>query len=413
MVATAYAMRSHRPHHACQSGQPQLLTVDCTLRDGEQAAGVYFTVEEKVSLARQLDRAGVSILDAGFPVVSPEERQALAMIASDSLRAAVFATVRPDPEEIRLARDLGADGVFLFFPVSAMLRELVAPEEAPTFQERIRLAVRYGLQQGLEVMVVLEDAGRAGREAELDSIERLRREGVTTFIVAESVGALTPWAMQEKIAALGQAFPEVQLGIHCHNDYGLATANSLAAIQAGARVFTGTVNGLGERAGNAPVEEVIVAAGRLLGLRTDVRPEALADVCQLVEECSGMVNSPIKPVCGSNIFKCESGLHSKALLRKEGSYEAFSPELLGRQRRFVLGKHTGRECLKHLLEQRGIRLEPEQLDELLARVKSYQERHKDEGARRFVLKARQHYRDDFGLPEDIIEWLAVEVVNGA
>ncbi len=395
------------------SSSRTIITIDSTLRDGEQAAGVYFTLDEKVTIASALDAAGVSILDAGFPIVSKEETASFQAVARAGLKAKVFATVRPDIVEISSAKKLGAQGIFLFFPISRILSGLIRTMTLEQFQEVILKAVQHALDLDLEVIVVLEDAGRAGMGTEAETISRLLNEGARSFIIAESVGALTPWSMHTKIKELCTSFPQVKFGIHCHDDYGLATANSLAALEAGAIYFSGTVNSIGERAGNASLEEVIVAAQNLLHLDTDVNSKQLLKLCQLVEDISGFIIPPIKPICGSNTFKCESGLHSRALLRQKGSYEPYAPEQVGQERSFSLGKHSGMEHLDHLLSESGISLEDEQKRQLLAKIKGYQENHKDPEMRSFVKQCREFYQNHSGLTQDVFKKLLIEVENGA
>jgi homocitrate synthase NifV len=389
-----------------------ILTVDSTLRDGEQAAGVYFTLAEKVTIAAALAEAGVSILDAGFPIVSKEEAASFAAVAGAGLPTKVFATVRPDIVEISAAKKLGAQGVFLFFPISRILSGLIRTMTLAQFQAVITTAVRHARDLDLEVIVVLEDAGRAGAGTEAETISRLLPEGATTFIIAESVGALTPWAMHAKITELCAAFPLVTFGIHCHDDYGLATANSLAALEAGALYFSGTVNSIGERAGNASLEEVIIAAQNLLHLHTDVDSRHLVSLCRLVEEISGMVIPPIKAVCGANTFRCESGLHSRALLRHKGSYEPYPPEQVGQERSLALGKHTGMEHLDFLLEEMDVSLAPDKKRLLLATIKGHQEKHKAAEMADFVRQCRTFYQNHAGLSPAVFRQLLAEVKDG-
>ncbi len=381
--------------------QHTIITIDSTLRDGEQAAGVYFTQDDKLRIARALSEAGVTILDAGFPIVSKEEKESFRAVAHAGLQARIFATVRPDIDEITQAKELGAVGVFLFFPISRILSGLIRSMSVEQFQNIIVGAVKHALQINLEVMVVLEDAGRAGSGAEEETITKLHELGVEGFIIAESVGALTPWSMQNKIKQLVQSFPSVKFGIHCHDDYGLATANSLAAIEAGAVYFSGTINSIGERAGNASVEEVAIGTENLLGQTIDVDTTQLVNLCGLVEEISGIIIPPIKPVCGSNTFKCESGLHARALLRQKGSYEPFAPEQVGQSRTFALGKHTGMEYLDFLLEQKEISLSPEQKTELLRRIKGYQEQNKATDIKDFITGCKSFYTSHAGLSDEI------------
>lgn len=396
-----------------QSSSRKILTIDSTLRDGEQAAGVYFTLAEKVNIAAALDAAGVSILDAGFPIVSKEETAAFQAVARAGLKAKVFATVRPDIVEISSAKKLGAQGIFLFFPISRILSGLIRTMTLKQFQEVIIKAVQHAMDLDLEVIVVLEDAGRAGMGTEAETISRLIPEGATSFIIAESVGALTPWAMHAKIKELCTTFSDVKFGIHCHDDYGLATANSLAAIEAGAVYFSGTVNSIGERAGNASLEEVIVATQNLLFLETDVDTRYLFKLCRLVEDISGFIIPPIKPVCGSNTFKCESGLHSRALLRQKGSYEPYAPEQVGQERSFSLGKHSGMEHLCHLLDEMAISLEDDQKRHLLVKIKGYQESHKSSEMHDFVRQCREFYQNHAGLNQDVFNQLLSEVKDGS
>ncbi|MEN8257222.1 MAG: homoaconitate hydratase [Thermodesulfobacteriota bacterium] len=398
---------------SAQSSSRTIITVDSTLRDGEQAAGVYFTLDEKVTIASALDAAGVSILDAGFPIVSKEETASFQAVAQAGLKAKVFATVRPDIVEISSAKKLGAQGIFLFFPISRILSGLIRTMTLDQFQEVIIKAVQHAKDLDLEVMVVLEDAGRAGMGTEAETISRLVDQGVSSFIIAESVGALTPWSMHAKVKELCTTFPLVKFGIHCHDDYGLATANSLAAIEAGAIYFSGTVNSIGERAGNASLEEVIVAAQNLLHLETDVNPRHLLKLCRLVEAISGFIIPPIKPICGSNTFKCESGLHSRALLRQKGSYEPYAPGQVGQARSFSLGKHSGMEHLDHLLKEMDISLNKNQKRQLLAKIKGYQENRKSPEMHTFVKQCRDFYQNHAGLSQDIFKQLLTEVEDGA
>ncbi len=393
------------PHH--------IITVDSTLRDGEQAAGVYFTKNEKLRIATALSEAGVTILDAGFPIVSHEERESFKAVAQAGLQAKVFATVRPDIDEIDTAKQLGAQGIFLFFPISKILSGLIRAMSVAQFQDIIIRGVTHALSLDLEVMVVLEDAGRAGAGAEEETIARLQEIGVSSFIIAESVGALTPWSMQQKVRDLVTKFPALHFGIHCHDDYGLATANSLAALEAGALYFSGTVNSIGERAGNASLEEVAVGTENLLGLTIDIDTSKLVGLCRLVEEVSGVVIPPIQPISGSNTFKCESGLHARALLRQKGSYEPFAPEQVGQTRSFALGKHTGMEYLHFLLEQKGLDLSDQQKIQLLKRIKGYQEANKGGDILQFITHCREFYKSHAGLSDELLQTMIDGVMDVA
>jgi isopropylmalate/homocitrate/citramalate synthase len=344
---------------------------DCTLRDGEQAPGVFFTLDEKLAIADLLDAAGVDILDAGMPSVSDEERATLEALLGRSYRAKIAATVRASRQDIDLALDCGLQEIFLFMPVSPQHLKHKFSTTLRDAQSRIDGAVDYAVSRGLCVHFVAEDAVRADPVELAPTLDRVSRLGAASAIVCDTVGVMRPETMTGYINLLTSHMQsDITLGIHCHNDYGLATANTLAAINAGCTLVTGTINGLGERAGNAPLEELICALDNLYDMRLDVDKSVLPRLCEKVAMASGVFLSPTKPIVGLNVFRHESGVHVDGMLKDPSTYESLNPDQLGRKHEYILGKHSGRGLIELLLSKQGIQASPEVTTRILNRVKS-------------------------------------------
>ena len=344
--------------------------VDCTLRDGEQAPGVFFTLEEKLAIADLLNEAGVDVLDAGMPSVSAEEVRTLEALLERGYQTTIAATVRALRSEIDLAVSCELKEVFLFMPVSPQhLRHKfgITLQEART---RIADAVRYAVARGLRVNFVAEDTVRADAEELAPVFDQVSELGAASVIICDTVGVMRPELMSRFINRLREGMKsEIVFGVHCHNDYGLAAANTLAAVGAGCTLVTGTVNGLGERAGNAPLEEVICALINLYGLKLDVDTLVLQRLCETVAVASGLFITPTKPIVGLNVFRHESGVHVDGMLKDPSTYESINPELLGREHQFLLGKHSGRGLVETLLAHEGIESAPETIMQILERIK--------------------------------------------
>jgi isopropylmalate/homocitrate/citramalate synthase len=336
------------------SKSQRIEVVDCTLRDGEQAAGVWFTPEEKVELALLLDRAGVDVLDAGFPAVCEEEVEVLQELHHAGLRARVGATCRPVPGDILAAARARADEAFVFVPVSdTRLRAIGWTLEQARSQLRAGSALV--LDQGMGLNVIAEDASRADSATILRLFDAIADLSVSRYILCDTVGAATPDRMGNLtgvvVGALGRS---ATVATHCHNDFGMATANTVASVAAGARCVTCTVNGLGERAGNADLAEVVAALTHLLDVDHSINPLLLAALAARVELYSGVHNSPLKPVVGSNVYSHESGIHVHGILKDPKNYAQLPPRWVGREHSVVLGKHSGLSAVAHTLAERGI-----------------------------------------------------------
>ncbi|HKQ79907.1 MAG TPA: hypothetical protein VJ810_39810 [Blastocatellia bacterium] len=351
--------------------QDQKITfVDCTLRDGEQAPGVFFTLEEKLAIADLLDAAGVDILDAGMPSVSNEERSSLEALLDRGYRVTIAATIRALHAEVDLAVALGLKEVFLFMPVSPQHLQHKFGLTLEKARGRIEDAIGYAVAKGLRVHFVAEDTVRADPVEVAAVFDRASEMGATTAIVCDTVGVMRPEEMTRYVNTLRSHMESgISLGVHCHNDYGLGTANTLAAVGAGCAMVTATVNGLGERAGNAPIEEVICALEGLYDRKLCIDKSILPRLCETVAAASGVFLTPTKPIVGLNVFRHESGVHVDGMLKDPSTYESIDPEPLGRKHEFLLGKHSGRGLVETLLAKEGIEASPEVVLRILERVK--------------------------------------------
>ena len=350
----------------------RILFADCTLRDGEQAPGVFFTLDEKLAIATLLDAAGVDIIDGGMPSVSKEERAILTALVAQNYRARIAATVRALRSDIDLAIDCGVKEVFLFMPVSPQHLQHKFGIDLHRAQQRIEDAVAYAVGKGLRVHFVAEDSVRADPVQLAHVFDRVAELGAASAIICDTVGVMTPQTIEAYVRTLRAAMRRsLVLGIHCHNDYGLATANTLAAVAAGCTLVTSTVNGLGERAGNAVFEEVACALGDLYGAEHGIDKMALPRLSDAVARASGMFIVPTRPVVGFNVFRHESGVHVDGMLKDPSTYESISPQPLGKSHEYVLGKHSGTGLVDLLLADKGIAASPELSQRILDRVKAF------------------------------------------
>jgi isopropylmalate/homocitrate/citramalate synthase len=351
-----------------------MVFVDCTLRDGEQAAGVFFTHQEKLAIADLLDALGIDVLDAGMPSVSEDECRTIEALLERGYRARIAGTVRALKSDIEVAVRCGLEHVFLFMPVSP---QHLKHKFGITLRDAIPViegAVGFATSQGLNVNFVAEDSVRADPIQLAAVFDRVSELGAQTAIVCDTVGVMNPDKIEKYVGTLRMHMQSgIMLGIHCHNDYGLGTANTIAAVSAGCRMVTATVNGLGERAGNAHLEEILCAIEDIGGTRLRMNRSVLPGLCMKVAIASGVFFPPTKPIVGMNVFRHESGVHVDGMLKDHSTYESISPEGLGRQHEFVLGKHSGRGLVETLLAGRNIEAKPETVARILKRIKQAKE----------------------------------------
>ena len=364
---------------------------DTTLRDGEQTPGTSFKVEEKVRIAESLDRLGVSVIEAGFPANSPEEERAVREVASLGLNAKLCGLARCVREDIDACVRAGVDRVHVFIATSDIhlrYKLRMGVEEA---LNRAVESVEYVKDHGVECEFSCEDATRTPYERLVRFYRSVVEAGADVVNVPDTVGVVDPWGMYELVGRLRKDVG-APLSVHCHNDFGLAVANTVAGVLAGASQAHVTVNGLGERAGNASLEQVVAALELMYGVETGVRMELLTEVSRLVQKYSLIQVPPNFPIVGENAFSHEAGIHVHGILEAAQCYEPFPPEVVGQERRIVLGKHTGRHAVRAFLESRLGRVSEDLLDEVVRRVKEV-------GAR----KKRMLEEDVLAIAEDVME----------
>ncbi|HEY6556361.1 MAG TPA: hypothetical protein VI072_03775 [Polyangiaceae bacterium] len=345
--------------------------VDCTLRDGEQSPGVWFAVDEKLRLAKMLDGAGVDVLDAGFPAADGAEIECLQEMRRLGLRARIGATARPLRSDIEAAEQARAHEVFMFLPTSDLrLQEtlgLTRDKAAAIFE----IGAEQVLSRGMKLNLVFEDATRAAPELLLRIVEDIsRRLPVERVVLCDTVGCATPESIAALVCRMRSALGgTLRLVTHCHNDFGLAVANTLSGIAAGASAASCTVNGIGERAGNADLAETVAALTHLMHLEHGIDPLALPSLSEYVEKASGIHVGALKPVTGFNVYRHESGIHASAMLKNSASYEFLPAAWTGNRAEYVLGKHSGSGQVRHALAELGMSPTDEQVANWLALIK--------------------------------------------
>jgi len=374
----------------------KVLIHDVTLRDGEQQANVIFRKQEKIKVARLLDEAGVQRIEAGMPAVSKEEMEAVKAIASDGLNAKIFAFTRCMKRDVDLALKCGVDGVVMEIPSSD---HLLSYAYGWSEDKAIKLAVEatsYAHEHGLHVAFFTIDSTRAKFETCWSLINAVATEGhMDSLVVADTFGVCSPHAIHYFVRKLKERVKK-PLEIHCHNDFGLAVANTISAVAAGAEIVHTTVNGIGERAGNASLAEVVMALELLYGVKTGMKTEKLRKLSKVVEKMTRVKMPQNRPIVGDNIFTVESGIIAGwwSRLEKMGmplEMLPFLPSFVGHDSvKIVLGKKSGKDSIVYKMEKLGLKVPEDKLEQILEAVKTYSEEKKrvltDEEFKRIVSK---------------------------
>lgn len=344
---------------------------DTTLRDGEQTPGVSLSPDQKLAIAKKLDMLGVDAIEAGFPVISDGESRAVKMITGQGLDAEICGLARTNKKDIDAAIDVGLDYIHTFIATSDIHLEHKLHMTRDQALSKAIEAVEYGKSHGLQVEFSAEDATRTDREFLKKIFGEVAKAGADRIDIPDTVGYSTP----EYIAQITRDAIDIThlpVSVHCHNDFGLAVANAISGIQAGAACAHVTINGIGERAGNASLEEFVMGLQCLPfeeKYETRINTKLLYETSRFVSKLVGISVQPNKAIVGDNAFGHESGIHTHGVLSNPLTYEPISPELVGRKRWLQVGKHAGLHGMNAMLEEYGIKPTPEQSKQILAQVK--------------------------------------------
>lgn len=350
-------------------GKPKKVKVfDTTLRDGEQTPGVTMTPKDKAQIASALSKLGVDYVEAGFPVSSEGEYQAVKDIAAMGLKSETVGLSRCVEKDMDAAVDAGVDMVHIFIGTSESHRKYKLKMSKDEVLEKARESIQYVKDRGGRVHFSPEDACRTEYDYLKKVCEMAKEMKVEHINIPDTVGVMTPEAMGWLIRKLRKDV-DVEYAVHCHNDFGMASANTVSAIVNGATIPHVTVNGLGERAGNADLEQVVMACKLIHGVESNIKTKRIWETSRTVERLSGIKVMPNFPIVGGNAFAHESGIHVHAVLAKAQTYEAIQPEMVGAKRRMVLGKLVGKHGVKDKLEGMGIKVNKEQAEDITKKVK--------------------------------------------
>jgi len=344
--------------------------VDTTLRDGEQTAGVVFANEEKLRIARYLDDIGVTQIEAGIPVMGGGEKECVTRIANMGLKASIMAWNRAVISDIKQSMECGVDAVAVSISTSDIHIKYKLMTTRQDVLNRMTDAVKFAKDNNLYVSVNAEDASRTDMEYLIQFALAAKQQGADRLRFCDTVGILDPLTTFRNIRTLVDA-TGMPVEMHTHNDFGLATANALAGVYAGANWVGVTVNGLGERAGNACLQEVTMGLKYLLNANVNIQTEQFVEMAHYVAQASNRPLPVSKPIVGANIFAHESGIHGDGVLKNPLTYEVFKPEEVGLLRQIVIGKHSGTHAIKSKFQEYDIELTDQEATEILARVRNH------------------------------------------
>jgi homocitrate synthase NifV len=346
----------------------EVFLVDTTLRDGEQTAGVVFANQEKARIARVLSEIGVHEIEAGSPWLCVEERESITQIAGMGLQARVLAFCHAVPQHVELAADCGVQGVVISASTSQLhVQRKYAKDRGWVLEQLVRTAT-VAREKHLPFIVSAEDASRTNMAFLLQYAVLAEELGAERFRFCDSLSVLDPFTAFQRLQTVVEGIG-IDVEVHCHNDFGMATANTLAGIRAGAKHVTVSINGLGERTGNAALEEVVMALKHLDGVDLHIATGRFREISEYVARASSRAIPIWKAIVGTNIFAHESGIHADGVIKNPVTYEVFSPDEVGLTRQLVVGKHSGSRTIQHKFKEFGIDLSDIEANVILAHAR--------------------------------------------
>lgn len=343
--------------------------VDTTLRDGEQTAGVVFANHEKIAISQMLSDLGINQIEVGIPAMGGDEKEVIKSICKRNLKSSIMAWNRAVISDIENSIDCGVDSVAISISVSDIHIQNKLKTSREWVLENMVKSVEYAKRNGLYVSVNGEDASRANDDFLIEFIEVAKQAGADRFRYCDTVGIMDPFSIKDKISKIYNK-TKFDIEMHTHNDFGLATANAIAGIIGGANYVGVTVNGLGERAGNAALEEVLMALKYIHGYDINIDTTKFKDLSEYVSSASGRDLPAWKAIVGSNMFKHESGIHADGALKNPTNYEAFDPKEVGLERQIVIGKHSGKAAIVNKFKEYDINLNDEDASIMLESVRA-------------------------------------------
>ena len=350
-------------------GMDKVRIFDTTLRDGEQTPGVSVTPEQKFKIAIKLDEIGVDAIEVGFPIVSQGEMEAIKAITKQGLNAEVCGLARTVQSDIDAAINCNLKYVHTFIATSDIHMQYKLKMTREQVLEKAIWAVDYAKKNDMQVEFSAEDATRSDRVFVNRVFKAVADAGADRLDIPDTVGYATPQYIAELVNDVKMA-TKLPVSIHCHNDFGLAVANAISGINAGASCAHVTINGLGERAGNTSLEEFVMALQCLYNKKHNIKTELLYETSKLISSIMGIIVQPNKAIIGENAFGHESGIHTHGIINNPLTYEPISPELVGRKRWMQAGKHAGAHGIKAMLEDFGIKPTDEQLHNIVEKQKN-------------------------------------------
>ncbi len=361
---------------------------DETLRDGEQTPGVYLTLSEKLDIAKALDDIGAYIITIGFPAVSEIEHDIVKAFSKENFsRAKIAAIARPRKSDIESCVECGVNMINIFMPTSDLLLKIFRHSHAEALKIIVE-GIELAKQHGMHVNWVMEDASRSQMEYLIEVAQAAIDAGAESVVLSDTVGVMMPFAWEYFVRTVKERIPklrnnEIPMGVHVHNDFGVATAGTVMAVFQGATLPHTCINGYGERAGNAALEEVVMAL-ECNGIKTGINTKKLFELSQLAEKYFLLPVTAHKPIIGQFCFSHESGLHINAIVAHPRTYEPINPQHVGRQRHLYIGKFSGAGAIKDKLQSIGLKLPDEIVRKIVSEVKrTRQETPKEENRKKF------------------------------